>query len=203
MCKLKYLFFHFLWIMLSEKGQESAPFELLIAIIVMGFVIIIGFSAIERLGNETCKGNLSQNLEQLRTGIETVVKSKSKANVSFELPSCFREEESKLRIIERDELAYCSAVCGGSLAQCTVLQFFSPTYSDTKCLSISSATTFPESTPCDAAILDSGSSGSGSEYEAKNWKGEEGIQPGQYTLIRQSSLFTSSPIVCAYRRRGA
>ncbi|HLC78920.1 MAG TPA: hypothetical protein VJG83_00685 [archaeon] len=183
--------------MFSQKGQESAPFELLIAMIVMGFVIVIGFNALDRLNGETCKGNLNQNLEQLRSGIETVVKNKSKINVSFELPNCFTEEDSKLRIIERDELAYCSALCGGSQAQCTVLQFSSPSYTESKCLRISSATTFPqEPETCDPRMLEPADG-----YSVANWKDpERGIEIGQYTLIRQSNLFSSAPVVCAFKR---
>jgi len=107
--------------MLSQRGQESAPFELLIAVIVMTFVIVIGFNALSVLEEKTCEGKLNANMEEIKSAIEAVVRNKSKSNVSFELPECYSEEESRLRIIERDELAYCSSVCGGSLAQCTVL----------------------------------------------------------------------------------
>ena len=182
-----------------QKGQESAPFELLIAMIVMSFVIIIGFNALDRLSIETCKGNLNQNLGEIRSSIESVVKNKGKDNVSFELPNCFMEEDSRLSIIERDELAYCSAVCGGSIAQCTVLQFSSPEYTEVKCLHISSATTFPDSADtCDPGILEPDDA-----YEAVDWKDpKSGILPGQYTLIRRSNLFSDAPVICAFRRVG-
>ncbi len=181
------------------KGQESAPFELLVAMIVMSFVIVIGFTALNKLSIETCKGSLNQNLEEIRFSIESVVKNKGKVNVFFELPNCFAEEESKLLIIERDELAYCSAVCEGSTAQCTVLQFSSPEYSEVKCLHISSATTFPtDPGACDSSVLDPSGA-----YEAVNWKDPKiGVLPGQYTLIRRSNLFSNAPIVCAFRRVG-
>lgn len=165
--------------------------------IVMSFVIVIGFNALDKLSSETCKGNLNQNLEEMRSGIEEVVKNKSKANIAFGLPNCFSDTDSKLVIVERDELAYCSAICGGSQAQCTVLQFSSPQYTESKCLRISSATTFPEGEPCDTRSLEPSNG-----YEIADWKNiAQGIGPGQYTLVRQSNLFSSAPIVCAYKRK--
>ena len=184
--------------MLSARGQESAPFELLIAIIVMTFVIIIGFNALNALNTQTCRGNLEQNLEQIKAGIEQVVKDKSKANVSFELPGCFSEEQSRLKIIERDELDFCSHYCGGSLSQCTVLQFSSPEFTSTKCLRISSATVFPNADSCPIEVLEGGSE----RYTVSEWKStKSGIEPGQYTLVRQFNLFSNAPVICAYKRK--
>ncbi|MAG17945.1 MAG: hypothetical protein CL944_00555 [Candidatus Diapherotrites archaeon] len=191
--------------MLSEKGQESAPFELLIAIIVMTFVIVVGFNALETLNRETCEGKINKNLEDIKTAIESVVKNKSKTNVSYELPNCYSENESGLIIVERNDTVYCSNVCGGSLAQCTVLQFSSddPSYTETKCLRISSATTFPdEYVTCPTDLLEPAEG-----YTAVDWKAigdnlgfRTSIIPGQYTLIRQSNLFSQAPIICVYRR---
>jgi len=193
--------------MFSEKGQESAPFELLIAIIVMTFVIVIGFNALKVLDEETCKGELNQNIEKLKFAVESVVKNKSKTNVLFELPNCFSESTSGLIIVERNDTTYCSAVCGGSLAQCTVLQFSSehPDFTEIKCLRISSATTFPtDISSCDPDLLDTGS---GASYEAVDWKDIDdtlgysaSVYPGTYTLVRQSNLFSSAPTVCVFKR---
>jgi len=182
--------------MFSQKGQESAPFELLIAVIVMTFVIVVGFNALGTLNKKTCEGNLNQNIEQIKSAIESVAKNKSKVNIGYDLPSCFNETKTKLRIIERNDLTYCSAICGGSLAQCTVLQFSStdPSYTEIKCLRISSATSFPEGDPCDTDIFDE-------EYELVNWKDDSiGVLPGTYTLMRQGNLVTDSPKICVYKR---
>ncbi|MCR4335364.1 MAG: hypothetical protein NUV57_02395 [archaeon] len=193
--------------MFSQKGQESAPFELLIAIIVMTFVIVIGFNALETLNRETCEGNMNQNMELIKSAIESVVKNKSKVNVSYTLPNCYNDAKSGLVIIERNDTTYCSSVCGGSLAQCTILQFSSsePQFTETKCLRISSATTFPTSSDsCPTDIL-----GQSIDYTAVDWKdlrevGENigiftSVDPGQYTLLRQSNLFSNAPIVCSYK----
>ena len=184
---------------MSRRGQESAPFELLIAIIVMTFVIVIGFNALDLLNQRTCEGTLNQNMEEIKTAIELVAKNKSKANIDFGLPNCYSDKEAKLRIIERQESAYCSAHCGGSLEQCTVLQFssYTPSYTQTKCLGISLGTSFPTGLPCDARALDPPD-----RYEIADLKNENvGVQPGTYTLIKQSDLLSGSPQICAYRRK--
>lgn len=179
--------------MFNQKGQEAAVFELLIAIIVMGFVIVVGFNALSTLEEKTCQGTLNQNLEELRTAIETVVKNKSKVNVSYRLPNCFPEKETTLRIVERDSAVFCNAVCEGSVKECTVLSFTSPEYSESKCLRISSATNFPDASTCNKEILEG-------NYDVVQWKQKQGIVPGDYTLIRQSGLVSKSPVVCVYRR---
>lgn len=179
---------------MNQKGQESAVFELLIAIIVMGFVIVIGFNALTTLEEKTCEGTLNQNLEDVRSAIEEVVKTKSKVNVSFSLPTCYPQKESSLKIIDRDSIQFCSAICEGSVRQCTILSFSSPEYTTSKCLRISSATNFVDSSSCDASILDG-------SYEAVDWKGVNGITPGDYTLIRESSIFSQAPVICVYRKK--
>ena len=191
-----YTSFPYVDFMFSQKGQESAPFELLIAIIVMTFVIVVGFNALNTLNKKTCEGNLNQNIEQIKSAIESVAKNKSKINIGYDLPSCFNESDAKLRIIERNDISYCSAICGGSLAQCTILQFSStrPSYTETKCLRISAATSFPVGDPCNTAIFDE-------DYDVVDWKDYSiGLIPGAYTLMRQGNLVTGSPKICVYKR---
>ncbi|PIN84975.1 MAG: hypothetical protein COV47_04640 [Candidatus Diapherotrites archaeon CG11_big_fil_rev_8_21_14_0_20_37_9] len=178
--------------MFSQRGQESAPFEVLIAVILMGFVIVVGLQAIQVLNKTSCEGNITKNIVDIKTGIETVVKNKSKVNISYERSSCFPENETTLEIKSRDDQIFCSSICGGSLSQCTVLIFSSPTFSDVRCLSISSATTFPEGGQCNPDLL-------GGNFEVVTWT-DKPIEPGTYTLIKQSNLFSDTPIVCVFKK---
>ncbi len=181
--------------MFSGRGQESAPFELLIAMVLMGFVILVGFNALDRLNTEICKGNITSDMEQIRTAIETVVKNKSQSQASFELPNCFKEDESKLRILDSEDPAYCSAYCGGGVQACKVLVFNSPSFTDLKCLHVTQATTFPKAEPCDPSVL-----GAGSEYDIADWSDQEfGIQPGAYTLKAQFNVYSYAPEICVYK----
>ena len=64
--------------MLSQKGQEAAPFELLIAVITMTFVIVVGLNAMSTLLRAQCEGKIDQNMEELKTALETVAKGEGK-----------------------------------------------------------------------------------------------------------------------------
>ncbi|VVB99291.1 Uncharacterised protein [uncultured archaeon] len=180
----------------SERGQESAVFEVLIAVIIMSFVLVVGFNALNVLSQKVCEGKLSQNLEQIRSAIEEVVNTKNKGNVYFELPECYSDTGSKLLIVESDSQAQCSAVCGGTVGRCTLLVFSSDKYSENKCLRVSSATTFPDGEPCDPNILEPSGA-----YELVNWKSSSGISEGTYTLFKVSSLSSERPEICAFKRK--
>ena len=181
----------------SEKGQESAVFELLIAVIIMTFVIVIGFNALDKLNDNVCKGQMNQTLERIRTTLEEVVNTKNKANVSYELPVCFAQNQSTLKIVVSDSQQQCSAQCGGSISHCMLLIFSSPSYTESKCLRISSVTNFPEGDPCDAKILEPSDG-----YTLVNWQSEQGITPGTYALFEVTSLSNSGPPqICAFRRK--
>ena len=127
--------------------------------------------------------------------IETVVKNKSQSQASFDLPGCFKQDESKLRILDSEDPVYCSAYCGGGVQACKVLIFNSPEYSDLKCLHINQATTFPTDQPCDPRVL-----GNGQEYEVADWSDQDhGIQPGLYTLKAQFNVYSYAPEICVYQ----
>lgn len=180
----------------SQRGQEAAVFELLIAVIIMSFVMIVGFNALNTLSAKVCEGRMNQNLEQVRTTVEEVVNTKNKANVTIDFPECYSETESTLRIVESDSQQQCSSICGGTVGRCTLLVFSSPSYSDSKCLRVSSATTFPEGEPCDPGILEPAGA-----YEIVNWKSGDGIPLGTYSLFKVSSLSSERPEICVFRRK--
>ncbi|MBI4044392.1 MAG: hypothetical protein HY392_01665 [Candidatus Diapherotrites archaeon] len=180
------------------RAQEGAPFELLVAVVVMGFVLLAGFRVIGILQLEECKGKLDSNLEELKTAIENVAHGEGQRTVAYTKPSCFPEpdaenksEGSRLEIIHRTEARICSEFCSGARIECTLLAFSSIDHSNWKCLNISSATDFPSSSDC--SDFDPG------EYEAQQWK-RDGILEGQYILVKKFNEFSQQPRICAYRR---
>lgn len=184
--------------MLNSKGQEAAPFELLIAVIVMTFVIIVGMSAIDILNKEKCKGEIESEMETIKTALETTAKGEGKESFSYQLPVCYRENESEMKVVDRDDKQTCSFYCGGSRMQCTLLLFSTPQYSAIKCLRIPTSTIFPAGNGCDPTKLGGGSE----EYEVEEWK-QDPIRPGRYTLMNESTLLSETPIVCVYRTTGS
>lgn len=183
--------------MLSKKGQEGAPFELLVAVIVMGFVLIAGYRVIQLLQFEECRGNLDNNLEVLKTAIENVAQGEGQRTVSFDFPVCFPQETSKLEVIHRTDQHTCQNLCPGARIECTILAFTtevcesSEGCSNWKCLKISSATDFPSESVCDDF---------GDDYDVDQWKVDP-IQPGQYILVKKFNEFSAQPRICVYRRQ--
>lgn len=183
----------------SQKGQEGAPFELLVAVVVMGFVLLAGFRVIGLLQLEECKGKLDSNLEDLKTAIENVAHGEGQRTVAYVKPSCFPEpnnenphEGSRLEIIHRTETRICSEFCPGARIECTLLAFSSPDHSNWKCLNISSATDFPSSNDCQGDLPEN-------EYTPQQWK-KDGIAEGQYILVKKFNEFSQQPRICAYKR---
>ena len=71
---------------LGEKGQEAAPFELLIAVILMGFVIVVGIYATQQLEKQKCFQESNKKMEELKEAMEIVSKGKGQHTFSFVLP---------------------------------------------------------------------------------------------------------------------
>ena len=69
--------------MVNNKGQESAPFELLISVIIMGFVIFVGLIAMNQLNEQKCINETKAKLEEMKTKIETVVTERSPQQITF------------------------------------------------------------------------------------------------------------------------
>jgi len=182
----------------GQRGQESAPFELLIAVIIMTFVIVVGLEATNVLAEQKCKGEIEQNLEQMKTALENVVTQKGKANLFFDIPNCFEGEgQTSVRIKGWKDSAICGRFCGGARDSCTLVSYSSPRFVLTKCLRISHNTTFGTGSTCDRGELGSDKD----NWEARDLKDDAGILQGNYTFISRFDLTGSYPIVCAYKRK--
>jgi hypothetical protein len=176
--------------LLSQRGQEEAPFELLIAVIIMGFVIFLGLQAINYVSEEQCKQQIKYSANQLKTVLQDVVAGNAK-NLPFDPPRCFTPvkgvEEMKF-VIVKDALQ-CSRLCGGSKGMCFVFSYFSEEYNYNLCLeTVSPQTTFYEGAPCDDL----------QRYVPVNLK--DSISRGSYEFINKSSSVDAFPKICAYLR---
>lgn len=180
------------------KAQTSAPFELLVAVIIMTFVLVVGINALNTLNEKKCEGEIDDQLEDLKTAIQTVATGKGQQTVSVNIPLCFGgQKETKTRIVTRDDRSICSSACGGSASSCTLLLHSSPQLTKAKCLYISLNTIFPTDKPCDASEI-----GSSGEYETHDLKSPEGIENGIYLMVAKHSFLENNPIVCAYLKKG-
>lgn len=181
--------------MLDRKGQESAPFELLVAVIIMGFVIFVGMQAMDQLNRQKCFNEINAKLEEMKTKLETVVTERSPQQINFILSSCFNSRDETIRIKDYSEPALCAEYCGAAKNLCTLLQYYysgESGFSIRKCLNISPDTVFPYNigTCPDRASTNE---------ELTDYREE--ITQGQYMLLNKTSVTSTYPTICAYRKK--
>jgi hypothetical protein len=112
-------------IYLKKKAQVSAPFEVLIAIILMGFVIIAGSAALKNLSENTCIGNKVQDLSEFKSALRDVVLGSDLTfkTISFESKACFNQRFETVKLVSYNEKTICSAYCQGSVNSCLLLEY--------------------------------------------------------------------------------
>ncbi len=170
--------------MLSKKGQESAPFELLIAVIIMGFVIFFGLQALTQINKEQCSGKLNRNLEEFRIELEDVVQNNSVGKINFDLPSCYKGQEVKINKYNNSRI--CSAYCGIGRELCVVLELWTADgLTDRRCLNVSYNIDFEGSAVC----------GTGETLVDPDSSLLEGVIPEGYYTISNETLGQSFPTV--------
>lgn len=179
--------------MLSQRGQEEAPFELLIAVIVMAFVIFLGLQAMNYVQTEQCKAQIKHSANELKAVIQEVVAGNMKSLV-FYPPQCFlkpKDREEMRFVVIKDSLQ-CSRMCGGAKNECFVFAYYAEGYDYDLCFeTVSPQTTFYQDVPCDDA---------GEKFAAINMK--DGIPRGAYEFVNKSSSVDAFPKICAYLRTG-
>ena len=183
--------------MVNQKGQEAAPFELLIAVILMGFVIVIGTFAAMELEKQKGEQEINQKLEDFKEALESVSKGKGQYSVNLVLPRYGTDQTLKMK--QLSDPFRCSIYCGGSRAVCTIIEFNATgVKSMNKCINISPLTEFehqfgpPVYCPdrCNADEL----------LFLEDWR-EESIPQGDYVLTSAyTAAATPVPIICAYRK---
>jgi uncharacterized protein (UPF0333 family) len=179
----------------GERGQESAPFELLIAVIVMIFVMMFGYRAIEEIQIADCKAKINMELENMRTAIEATANQSSLQKIHFEVPQCFRNSSVKVSTLENR--AVCSQICQEGRGECVSLDFRSGAYSKRVCVNIPLTTEF-------GGTEDGGPSGpctAKASYKLTLFiVNNIGVPNGDYLLMNRTPPGNARPIVCAYRQ---
>jgi hypothetical protein len=182
--------------MVNNSGQESAPFELLIAVIIMSFVIFVGLIAMGNLTEQKCYNETVAKLEEMKTKIETVVAEKTPQQINFRLSACYDPDDEQIKIADYSEPAFCADYCGATKNLCTLLQYYYAGRNDTGgfakrlCLNISPDADFPKTGNCPSKE-DEG-------YELVDFREE--IVQGQYLLVNKTGVTSTFPTICAYRK---
>jgi hypothetical protein len=186
--------------MLNRKAQESAPFELLVAVIIMGFVIFIGTSVMQQVNCEKCKGETNKNLNNMVTVLNDAETGSPVQTISFFLSGCFNQQEEKIWIEDEDDPDVCAAYHCGEKQLCTLLKYYGNGcggFSIIKCLELTPDVDFPSTTE--------GRCGERDGMQLVDFrKGDQpiatgGNKQGNYLLVNKSQGETFSTI-CAYRK---
>ncbi len=182
--------------MLNRKGQESAPFELLIAVIVMGFVIFIGLNAMNILNEQKCYNEINAKLEEMKTKLEAAVTERSPQQIVFQLSTCYNPEEEHVSIGDESEPRICAEYCGTARNVCTLLNYFysgkssGSAFAIRKCIDISPDTVFPYL---------AGNCPDRQDEELIDFRDE--IKQGTYLLVNKTAVTSTYPTICAYRMK--
>ncbi len=185
---------------MKQKGQEAAPFELLIAVILMGFVLFVGLTAMKELERQQCLGKVNEKLSEMEGAIERVVNNKDTVSINFNFSSCAADES----VVMKDWLneTYCGVRCGRDKKRCTILTYFSPAADVDpieKCLDIPAAVEYvtEKDRGCDIGenyslinLRDTTDDNPFSQYS--------GIPKGKYRLQYLPLEGDSTPHVCAF-----
>ncbi len=193
----------------KSRGQESAPFELLIAVILMGFVILMAAQAMNQLQKQTCANTINSQLEALARNLQNVATGKGSTQFHFSFDNCAAkindcENFSTLsgttdimciHLIDSTDPNICSNYCSSARSICTLLQMKTKDDTYTKCVDISPSTVFPAQGS--AQCPDRSTEG----WTLQDYTGGTVLQ-GTYSFLKASDLTSTVPIVCAYLKTG-
>lgn len=179
--------------LLDNHGQEEAPFELLIAVIVMGFVIFLGLQAMNYVTQEQCKAQIKYSASQLKAVIQDVVAGNTK-NLVFDPPQCFEKpkDREEMRFVVIKDTLQCSQLCGSTKNECFVFLYNSKEYNYALCFeNVSPQTTFYTSAPVCEEL---------ERFQPTDLK--DSISRGAFEFVNKSSSIEAFPKICAYLRTG-
>jgi len=175
----------------NKRGQAETVFEVLIAVILLSFVMLVGTIAMTSLSNTKCSKEIDIALSDLvSTSEKTASSALSSRFYFFDLPRCFGPD-AEVRLEKREEQDICSYYCPGSLGTCYLLKYNNnkDKISQTRyrCMNISPLTIINPPTFCDNIA----------NYVMVTESESATISRGQI-LIKSASVTT--PVLCIYQR---
>lgn len=188
--------------MLNSRGQESGPFELLIAVIMMSFVLIVGYQAIEIVKFNDCQQQNDKMLEDFRAKLEDITKASIQNKILLNLDACAPKKEQKLTLTMEQDPARCSQFCSTPRPSCILLRLYNPKFSKVKCVNIKPQTNFSKDNSTCGAI--EGYTPVDLREESDNPPLDNnpgGISEGFWIFKNVTPTNNlSSPIICAFKQ---
>ncbi len=107
-----------------NKGQVTAPFELLVAIIIMAFVLIVGSQMLGQVTDQVCMSHVEKEMSEFVTYLEDTSNNKSTSKFIFSPQSvCFDDDEHIMKIVRERDSKVCSSKCGIPQDTCYIMLF--------------------------------------------------------------------------------
>jgi uncharacterized protein (UPF0333 family) len=197
----------------KQKAQVSAPFELLVAIIVMGFVILSGTYALNNLSENTCLGNKRQDFSELISALRDVVLGSDLTyrNITFSTKACFNTNYEKIQLNTYDDAGKCGTYCGGG-NNCLLLEYIyikNPDYDEDGSLNYADEIKYPIPPVCTHLPSTINFASNNNECGIQNndewivWNPytEKNIPPGKYRLFKSSSSGSANTIICMLQKK--
>ena len=191
--------------MLSKRGQESVPFQLLVVIVMLGFVLVMGLYVLTRSNEQQCGEQAKKLLERTRQDFESLIKQDELKRVTIDLPQC-GEGKKELSIRLEQDRQICSLYCIGANERCVLLVFSSEAISQATCLRIPPTTQFLGETECSlperrppGLIPDEFSFKQIGFARTSGGETVNALEDGEYFFTQKTSITTGVPQVCAYK----
>lgn len=182
---------------MDEIAQAAAPFELFVAVIIMTFVVIVGYQALTKVNNEVCLNTVDREMTVFKVNLEGAVNLKNQTKINFRPDSkCFSSKSAIMKIESEQDRRVCSARCGQPSDSCFIMTFSNPEVANgfkQKCLELPQYTSF--------VTLDNCSESSGTElatYTPIDPQRDGQIRIGSYVFKNISPAGDTYPKICVY-----
>lgn len=180
---------------LNNRAQSSSPFELLVAVTIMIFVILIGTQAMAKLDEAKCQHELEKNMQNFKFALEKIVDPGTPAQLSFNPPSCYKGE--KITLVQHTGASehLCSMLCEEPRSECVTLEYVSEGGPGIRmCVKIPITTYFEQADNCaDPTDLALG-------YSIKTIDYDDPISKGIYFFRNKTMLGEAFQRLCVYRK---
>lgn len=181
----------------NPRGQSSAPFEVLVAVVIMSFVLFMGLQAVTFFSENRCKSDLQQEAANLKAKVQEAIGGNS-VLLNFHPPECFKNVETEMRLKVQSSTAVCSSICGKTVNECLLFTYRSEKYNFDLCFdNAPTYTTFLDDSLCGDETVDFTNPG---EEEIKPGVYRNSIPAGNYYLQSKTGSTETVPKICALKR---
>lgn len=183
-------------IFFSEGGQASAPFELMVAVIIMSFVMVVGYMVLDTVNTQVCLNSVDREMTEFKLALEDSVARMSSTPLVFRPEgTCFNSKKAHLKIYVEENRSRCSSICGFAANSCFVMYFDIDEMmgsTKVKCLNLPAFTSFQEEPTCVDSVLQ------GQGYSTIDPTIEGKFLPGSYIIRNISPAGHPFPMICVW-----